>query len=192
MNREEFARQFREGVAQDRLVADEDAFETERVRFLLTRFNLTKWEPRLRQRHSHYSGQPLLRFSTFHDVFPSFPMTLAASRLDGTRLHLDAGCLLGGLFRNFRQSKFVKAYEDLYQERGGEDGKTLALCFPYQSLRQGLVIYLADKPKYHVGLALSYAVQPGKPMLIVQAYQKLIEAIHANGHGWKPEPFPDA
>lgn len=179
-----------------RLEAQADAaFEEGKVLFTLRAFglNAARTAAELRRHEEAERGVPALTFRAFHARFPSFPLLLGTSRLDGGALHLDRRALLPALFREFTRAPFVTAYEAFYErhaERAG--GRPVGLVFPRKGLRHGLVVYaggLDDLPFGPRETALVYAGGPaaGGRGLVVRSYQRLLEALRDSDRGWRPD-----
>jgi hypothetical protein len=167
-------------------------YEEARVGFLLKRLKCSKLERELRRRQEQESGEYRLAFRQFHDEFPTFPILLGASTLGGVKLHLDASALLPNLFKAFMAAPFVDAYDEFYERvESLADGRAVGLVFPRKGFSQGLVIHNEglEAVAYH-GLTLLYANGSHKKnqqhQLFVRPFQTLIEAIHRDGHGWRP------
>lgn len=180
----------------DKMVARSNiAFEEGKVNYLLKMFGLNqrKVGSTLRKIEEARSGQADLTLRAFNEGFPTFPMLLGGSRLGSTALHLDPRAMLPALFKEFSQAPFLTYYEDFYEENADRaNGRTLGLVFPRKGIRSGLVIYTADSVdeiplgKREAFLAYCSGKRKDRYWLIVRTFQKVIEAIHNAGHGWRP------
>lgn len=172
------------------------AFEEGKVSCLLAafKFNVRKAAGLLRDREEEERGTPNLTFRAFNDAYPTFPLLLGARRLDGVTLHTDTRAQLPALFKAFSQAPFVTAYEAFYEAvEGRAAGRKIGLVFPRKGFKNGLVIYAAGKvTEIPVGdheAVLSYAggTKKDRHWLIVRSYQRVLEALHNGGHGWRPD-----
>lgn len=172
------------------------AFEEGKVNYLLNAFHMNAKQVgrTLRNAEESERGRPDLTFRAFNDTYQSFPLLLGASRLDGATLHTDPRAMLPALFKDFGSVPFVTAYELFFessQERAGH--RKMGLVFPRKGFKNGLIIYAADGlddiPVGERETVLTYVAGKKKErhMLIVRSYQRVLEAIHNKGHGWRPE-----
>lgn len=167
-------------------------YEERLVSFVLKMFKLKKDEPHLRKRDEREGGAGNLRFSLFCDEYRTFPILLGADPLRGTLIHTDPRCFLPQLFKNFDKTPFVTAYE-LFFERVADrvDGRAVGLVFPRKGIRRGLVIHNGDDLDRRVfrGTVMTYHGGGKKEQLrlYVQPFQTMIEALYAEGHGWRPD-----
>lgn len=177
---------------QERLRAHEDAgFETRMVEFLLAVFKFPAPAVRaLRAEHRRRTGLAGLTFATFAMHHPGFPVRLAASRLDGVKLHTDPRAVLPALFRDFARVPFVVAYDALVEQRAGDDDRPLGLVFPRKGFRKGMIIHdgAGLDPAVSRGLVLTYQGRDPRHRLFVQPYQTFLEGLYRKGRGWRPEP----
>jgi hypothetical protein len=162
------------------------AYEEARVTWLLKRFKVARLDRELRTADKRAGGEGRLTLASFNDRFPSFPLLLVASRLNGVKLHTDPGSLLPALFKAFDRNVFVVEYEKFYEEaapRAG--GRAVGLVFPRKGFTQGWCIYDGRVGDDHYrGLTLAY--RRGNRELFVRPFQTLVEAVHNAGHGWLP------
>lgn len=177
------AEQFRE--------MEEERYEASRVEFILGRCGIPKVKYDLMRECERETGQSALRLRYFNARFPTFPILLGATRLDGVKLHADSRAFLPALFTNFRKAPFVEAYLRFHSEVSvSADGRTVGLAFPRKGLKQGLIIHNGGLDGIWVrGTLLTYTGgTPGETeRLYVQAFQPLIEAVYNKGHGWDPD-----
>lgn len=168
----------------------EASFEEERVKFLLARCGLAarKWELLNASRERY--GRPRLTLALFNELFPSFPLYMRASRLNGAKLHEDPRASLPELFNNFEKAPFVKAWEEFYEQAADAAGtRSVALVFPRNRVRGAMVIHEGGLDDYFVrGTVLVHTGGTReKPFrLYVQPFGPLVEGIYNRGHGWRP------
>lgn len=171
------------------------AFEEGKVNYLLSVFKLNarKVGGQLRDREDTERGRPDLTLRAFNDTYPTFPLVMGASRLGGVQLHLEKRAMLPALFKEFGQAPFVTAYETFYEANAGRaNGRKLGLIFPRKGFKNGLIIYaadgLADIPLCEREAVFTYVggTKKERHLLLVRSFQRVLEAIHNQGHGWRP------
>lgn len=170
-------------------------FEEGKVQNLLKQFKISKDAVReIREFAADATGHPDLTFAAFNRRFESFPLLLGASRLDGVQLHLAQTAMIPALFKTFGKAPFVDVFDAFYEtNQPRANGRPVGMVFPRKGFKQGMVIYATDDPK-EIPLCeretmLAYVSGKGKKQhwLVVRSYQKLLEALHNGGHGWRPE-----
>lgn len=168
----------------------EEAFEEERVKFVLARCGIADRKWTLLNAAKAAYGRPRLTFRLFNEAFPTFPVFLGASRLGGVKLHEDPKSSLPEWFNHFDRTPFFKAYEEFYEQAAPAAGtRAVGLVFPRNRVRGGLVIHDGGLDDYFVhGTVVTYTGgTKEKPFrLHVQPFNSLVDAIHHRGHGWKP------
>lgn len=178
---------------QKALQARSDAeYEARLVGFVLKKFHLERVERQLRKRDSREGGAGDLKFRYFCDEYRSFPILLGADPLRGITLHTDSRAFLPALFKNFDKTPFVMAYEEFFEDvADAADSRAVGLVFPRKGIRHGLVIHNGDdldRAVFH-GMVMTYhgGTKKARRNLYVQPFQTLVEALHKEGHGWRPE-----
>jgi hypothetical protein len=172
------------------------AFEEAKVRYVFSVCKMSgkKAEQQLRQREDSERGRPDLTFRAFNDTYQSFPLFLGASNLSGISLHTDPRATLPAMYKDFSNTPFMQAYELFYEIH--EDmaaHKKLGLVFPRKGLRHGLILYTSqgfdDIPISDRETLVIYAggTKKKRQLVVVRSFQRTLEAIHAKGHGWKPD-----
>jgi len=181
----------------DRMAARADAaFEEGKVNYLLKTFNynVRKAAAQLCKLAEQTVGSPDLTFRAFHQQEPSFPLYLGASRLNGVQLHLEPTAMLPALFKAFGAAPFVQFYDQFYEanaERAGD--RPVGLVFPRKGFKNGLVVYAADDPQIipFCEREAFFTYVGGKKKdqhwVLVRSFQKVLEAVHNGGHGWRPQ-----
>lgn len=182
---------------RERLIAQGDiAFEEGKVTYLLKAFkmNVRVVTQTLRQQTRERTGQPRLLLRAFNETFSSFPLLLGATRLDGVKLHTATTATLPALFKNFGSAPFVDAYESFYEQMEGRaQGRAVGLIFPRKGLKNGLIIYTVDDPlRIPLCHREGYFMYAGgskkdRHYAVVRSFQKVVEALHNGGHGWRPD-----
>lgn len=193
-------------TAFDRLVGSKDyhermaamsnsSWEDSKVKYLLGVFKIPKQARDVASVAERQTGKPDLTLRAFDEVYPSFPIVLGASRLGGVQLHLDKTAMIPALFKAFGAAPFMKAYEQFYETaapRAG--GRPVGLIFPRKGLKNGMVVYAADDPQIipFCEREAFFTYVGGKSKkdrhwIIVRSFQKLLEAVHNGGHGWRPD-----
>lgn len=168
-------------------------YEAGRVAYLLgaVKLNVRKATSALLESYPGPDGA--LTFKAFNATYPSFPLILGASRLDGVKLHLEDSAQVPALFNRFASAPFVSAYEAFYEEYADRaNGGAVGLVFPRKGVRQGLIMYTSDDPEaIPFGEREFYMVYVGgsrkkRHRLYVRSFQKTVEAVYRDGHGWTP------
>ncbi len=168
----------------------EEAFEEDRVKFVLARCGLghEKWTLLNASRAAY--GRPRLTFKLFNDAFPTFPILMGASRLNGVKLHEDPKASLPEWFNHFDRTPFFKAYGEFYEQvADAANNRAVGLVFPRNRIRGALIVHDGGLEDYWLhGTVVTYTGGTReKPFrMYVQAFAPLVEAIHNKGHGWKP------
>lgn len=172
------------------------AFEEGKVAYVMKVFkmNVRLVGKTLRDDEADVTGNSDLTFRAFDTVFPTFPIYLGASRLGGVQLHLEQSAMLPALFKSFGAAPFVEAYDAFYESAATRvTGRPVGLIFPRKGFKNGLVVYAADDPQVlplcERETVLTYASGKRKDRhwIMVRSFQKLLEAIHNGGHGWRPD-----
>lgn len=181
----------------ERMAARSDAaFEEGKVNYLFAVFkmNARLAGRRVRDREEADRGRPDLTLRAFNDEFESFPLLLGASRLGGLQLHLEQAAFIPALFKAFGRAPFVTAYERFYEAAEGRaGGRPVGLVFPRKGFKNGMVVYAADTlDAIPVGqreavLVYTAGTKKHRQYVLVRSFQRTLEAIHAGGHGWRPD-----
>lgn len=170
--------------------AADAAFEEGRVGYLMREFRLNAREVGAELRR--LAGGERMTLAAWDQAFPTFPIRLAASRLGGVKLHTDPSALFPSLIQKFPQARFVTAYDAVY-EREGQGAKPVGLVFPRKGIRHGMVVYATADfnalPLARREAFLAYAAgdKTDRHWVLVRSFQKLVEAVHNGGHGWRPD-----
>lgn len=170
-------------------------FEEGKVRYTLSAlgFKLNRVVPKLVAHQAALTGSATLTFSAFNALFPSFPVLLGVSQLQGVQLHLDPTAMIPAMFKAFGNTAFVRAYDAFYsatQSRAHD--RIPALVFSRKGFKNGMIIYLADDfaalPIDERETVIAYAGgnKAKRHWLLVRSFQKTLEAIYNKGHGWRP------
>lgn len=166
-------------------------YEEARVTWLLKKFKRPRLSAALRRNEERETGRAVLTLRAFNDEFPTFPILLGASDLDGVRLHLDERAMMPALFKHFDQAPFVIAYERFYEAAEGRaEGRALGLVFPRKAFPQGWIIFddgLEAVPYHGATFLYEGGTRKERHRLFVRPFQTMVEAIHREGHGWRPE-----
>src|SRR5262245_31550489 len=169
----------------------ETALEERRLKYLLSLFGLDNYKRGLLRACQERTGQPRLTFLDFAEMFPTFPVLFGTSRLGGVKLHQDVRALLPSLFTAFSRAPFIRYYDDFYEQVAGRAGtRAVALVFGRNRIQQGLALHNGGLDQYHVaGTTMVYTGgDKDHPVrLFLQPYSALLRAIHAGGHGWRPD-----
>ncbi len=171
-----------------------ESFEDGKVNYVLGVFKIRHHAPALRKIAERQTGKPDLTFRAFDEGHPSFPIVLGASRLGGVQLHLDQKAMIPALFKAFGSAPFVTEFEQFYETAVARAcGRPVGLIFPRKGFRNGMVVYATDDPQVipfsERETCLTYAggSKKDRHWLIVRSFQKMMEAVHNAGHGWRPE-----
>lgn len=163
--------------------------EERAVHFLVQQLGLGHRGKAVRDAAPDGSGQ--LTLAAFNELFPTFPLLMAASTLNGAKLHLDPRTFLPAMFKNFAAVPFVTAYEEVLEQLyPSANGRSVGLVFPRNGFRLGMVIFneTFEQTNYH-GLSLVYRGGDRKHVnrLFVQPFQETILALWNKGHGWRAD-----
>lgn len=191
-------------LAENRVAADLGSFERERLRWLLTRLKISRAQQnQIARTHQTATGRFELRFSTFNEVFPTFPFVLGASKLQNLvvphgpdksfttpanyAVHRDAYSTEPARFKKFHWVPFAKAFRDFYETVTSEARvRKVCLVFPRKGFREGMCIHNDDTETYwEEGLCWVYKIPKTGNKLFIQPFNNLVDAIHANGRGWR-------
>ena len=192
-------------TAFDRLVGSQDyhermaamsnsSWEAGKVKYVLGVFKIPKQAREVADAAERQTGKPDLTFRAFEEVYPSFPIVLGASRLGGVQLHLDQKAMIPALFKAFGAAPFMTAYEQFYETAAKRAGsRPVGLVFPRKGFKNGLVVYAADDPQIlpfcerEAFFAYAGGSKKDRHWIIMRSFQKLLEAVHNGGHGWRPD-----
>lgn len=172
---------------------NEERFEVAKVNLLLTKFHLPATTRReLESVHYEATGRRLLRLRLFNEMFPSFPLFLGTSLLDGAKLHVDPKAILPRWFDAFESLPFFKKYEDFYEQVADLAGnRSIGLIFPRKGFAKGLIIHNASPTDFWCNRTVSIAYRCGTAAtpryICVESFAAVVEAIYNNGRGWRPE-----
>lgn len=179
-------------------------FEDGIVKFMLTRMNIAKYRAdAIRENNFNATGVKLLSLACFNEYFTNFPFLLGANLLRRLEVpwspkitaanyavHTDPYSTVPSCFKQFNWVPFVVAYVALYDQMAAKsNNRGICLVFPRKGLPRGMCIHNDDSEQYWPsGLAWVYKFTDGGKdrRLFVQPFQSLVEAIYANGRGWKP------
>jgi hypothetical protein len=185
-----FERVSRAARHYDPALADRQ-YEESRLAYLLKALRLPRDTARLlKKKNEQETGAWAMSFRDFNETFPTFPVLLGATALEGVKLHLDPRAFLPRWYTNFRGVPFVDFYEDFYEEVAPRAaGRAVGLVFRRNGIRHGMV--MMDDQLDLTGMGVPAFVYPcdrrkGRHRLYVAAFQKVAEAIHRGGHGWRP------
>ena len=188
-----------------RLAVDDDQkFEEGQVRFTLQKFKLQFYARQMVEQERQQNGSNYLKFAIFNEMFPSFPFIMGASRLrnlpiirNGRTLaktpvdyevHRDSASTEPARFKNFGRVPFQCAYQYFYDKAStDDDGRKVCLTFPRKGFLRGMCIH-NDSSEEHWTSGLSWVYKmPNGSRIYVQPYSALLDAIHKNGRGWRPD-----
>ncbi|MCI0420757.1 MAG: hypothetical protein L0312_16275 [Acidobacteria bacterium] len=165
-------------------------YEASRVRYMLKVLHLSKQETTLRTDWEKQTGSANLTFAAFNEQYPSFPVVLGASLLDGCKLHTDPRAFIPSLFKDFQRAPFVTAYDEFYESnRDRADGRALGLVFRRKGILHGMVIHSEGmEGVWHRGLVWVYhgGTRTTPFRLYVRPFQVMLEGIWSQGRGWRP------
>lgn len=174
------------------------SFEAETVSFVLRLLRLQKQESILRKRCAEVTGVANLRFTEFHEEFPSFPIYLGVKSLKEKKLHTHDKMMLPSLFKTFWEAPIVQPYLDFRETIGRRAReRAVGLVFHRRGVPGGLVIHDGrDLPDRVLGgLALVYRPKHEEEILYedfhgkaiyVQPLSSVVGALFNKGHGWRP------
>jgi hypothetical protein len=167
------------------------AGETRSVEFLLRQLKLSKQKRSLQALAEARTGYRFLTLDLFAEKWPSFPILMSYSQEAGNGLHEHKKATLPALFTRFSFAPFIKFYEEWFEQAERlANNRTIGLVFPRKGIRRGLILHNGGLDGvWFRGTVCTYTAgtreHPSK--LYLQAFAPLIEAIYANGHGWKPD-----
>jgi hypothetical protein len=166
-------------------------YEDKRLEFVFKRSGLTAIRKELVTRQERSTGDPFLTFSVFNDTFPTYPLRLSSSRLDGKELHKERTAALPRWFEHFRGLPFVAPFHAFLSSIGeSSDLKPTGLVFPRKGFRQGLIIYNGDLNEYRIKggeFVFETSLSDSRTMTYhVRPFSAVVEGIYNGGRGWKP------
>lgn len=180
------------------------AFESAKVNYLVQRFGLRHDIGKIYDAHYNLTGSRKLSLAAFNDVFSTFPFILASSTLRAISVpwgkagqpkqtpadyavHRDDHATEPARFKNFRWVPFVAAFEAFNNSLPAGDGRIPGLIFPRRGINHGMFIHSDHSEQYwKSGLCWVYKVADSDKRLYVQPFTAVIEAVFANGRGWRP------
>ena len=98
---------------EDQAGIDEAAFEEKTVKYLLSRYGLTKAKWDLLETQKKLTGGYKLTLYQFHEHFGSFPGYLVSAKIKD----IAKDCTLQKLFKRFMARKIITHYKDLRETR---------------------------------------------------------------------------
>lgn len=170
-------------------VRSDQQFESGKVRFLLKAlgFNIKKTAKRLIEFQENQNGLPILTFQAFNTMYPSFPLLLTASRLNGAQLHLDPTAMLPSMFKAFKKTPFMLEYEKVFsQSYRPKSGRIQVLVFSRKGLKNGLVVYATTDrdvlPFCPQETVINYVTETdsGSRWFVVRSFQAVLYAMRAD------------
>jgi hypothetical protein len=190
-------------------LAEDQSVKTERrlVEFTMKRLGLKSYIREVEQIWNTLHGYPELRFTSFNARFPSFPFLLASHTLCNMpiirnhkvvrttavnyHVHRDANSFEPARFKDFNGVPFFAAFKEFYgsiaELSRGTEIRKICLVFPRFGFRHGMAIHNdGDEQWWQEGLRWVYKVPITQERIYVQGFATLIDAIYANGRGWKP------
>jgi hypothetical protein len=170
-------------------------YETLKVKFVMSRSGLGPQEVRrLSRLHEDRYGVPGLSFGIFREEYPTYPVLLQCSRLEGLRLHTDPKSILPVWFKNFESLPFVPpfvAFHDSIVAVEKLGGRGVGLVFPRKGFQQGLVVHtaVANGSGWEQGPCFCFrgGRKGARLDLFVRPFVALVDEIYNNGHGWSPD-----
>jgi len=164
-------------------------FEASKVRFILQTHGLKKAERRLQEAAANLgSEEGYASLKAFNEAFPTYPIVLGASRLDGIKVHADPRCLMGNLFKTFMDAPFVAAFQTFEAIVSRRDGRAVGVIFPRKGYRHGWIIHdeLSGLGPHGTVLSHHEGSESKGRTLYVRSFQALVAGVWKRGHGWKP------
>lgn len=164
-------------------------YEEGRLDYLLKALRLPKRvRYQLREKNERETGFTTLTFRCFNEEYPTFPILLGSTALEGIKLHLDPRAFLPQWFNNFTQLPFLPYYDAFCEAAAPRaSGRSLGLVFRRNGVRHGLIVMNDEMDLLGMGVpAFVHPDAKSKRRLYVAAFQKVVEAVHNGGHGWKP------
>jgi hypothetical protein len=175
----------REDVEADAAVK----YETTLVKHALARLHLMQRKNELYEAWARHHDVRRLTFAGLNHVFPTFPLLLGCNKLQGYKpIHKDRGAREASRFQRFNSVSFVKEFNEFHKQVVDEAGvRNVGMVFPRKGFRYGMIIYHDDHEKYFQnGLCWVYKAKNGT-RTYVQPFTAVLDSIHANGRGWRPE-----
>lgn len=176
------------------------AWESTRVRHLLTKFGANASTARLKAFEQGRTGTTDLTFHAVAEVFPHVPFVFRASTLRGIPVPYDSGrtdrdyavdrdwrSTEPSRFKNFRHVPFVLEFLRQFESMSPNEERACGLVFPRRGFAHGLVVHDDDSETYWTsGLSWVYKLPelrsnfPRRPKLFVVPFTSLLVAIVNN------------
>jgi len=99
------------------------------------------------------------------------------------KLHRDESCTLVSLLGNFRQARFVRAFEDFADRVPDYDNRSIGLVFPRQGYQRGLILHMGHDfwmPKT-TRLVFSFGSEDKRRSLVLEPFGQLVTFIAKEG-----------
>lgn len=171
--------------------ASERKFEDKLVEFVCKRNGLARLHKDLVRRQGIREDDPFLTFALFNDTFPSYPLMLGSTRLEGKELHKEKNAVFPRWLTTFRGLPFVDPYHEFLESLGAHaELASAGLVFPRKGFRQGLIIYNGglDEHKIKGGVFVYEGGTKKRPITYhVRPFAAVVDGIYNHGRGWKPD-----
>lgn len=183
---------------------NERSWEESTVRWTMNRLKLGPYVHEVRERGFALSdsdaSHSALTWAGFNEVFTTFPFYMASSRLqhlwlpaeekftpDNWTFHGDERCREVDRSAHFARTPYMVAFDAMQHSK--PVSRPTALVFPRAGCRPGSVVYEDDHETYWTkGLVEVYKHPKHDGCKIYRRlYQSLIDEIHADGRGWRPD-----
>lgn len=149
---------------------DEAAFEEKTVKYLLSRYGLTKAKWELLETQKKLTGGYKLTLYQFHEYFGSFPAYLVAAKIKD----IAKDCTIQKMFKRFMARKIIKYYKDLRETVPDEyRGRLYGMVFYFPYMSRGLILHNGDE--HHDGVKVVW--QDGNRSLCVEPFDQFLDSL---------------
>jgi len=129
-----------DGGLVDSQELQEAQYEDKAIGYVLYRFHLSRYKPRLLTEAQHRFGKMALTSALFLDNFPTFPFFLTTARIP----YVEKDWTVRKLFNSMSTRQAVKRYEEIVSEGlvpAEFRDKPLGLIFPWPHIDHGLILH---------------------------------------------------
>ena len=168
------------------------SYERQRVQLLLKALGLKDHSTPVWLEHERLTGRKGLSFESFNNCFPTFPWTMAVTYVYST--WNDSTANLRYWTESFWNSSFWDSYISFRQAQNQREPdhltrRPLAMVFPYQGIRGGLVLHNSDPQTKDWHFAFhepdAYDDESVTRQFVVERYACWLAVVAKSG--WSPE-----
>lgn len=129
-----------DGGLVDSAELQEAQYEDKAIGYILYKFRLSRYKPRLLTESQHRFGRMALSAPLFLEFFPTFPFFVTAARVP----YIEKDCTVRRLFNSISTRQVVKRYEQIIEEGLVPEvfrDKPIGLLFPWPHIDHGLILH---------------------------------------------------